>query len=88
MPAEWRPAYAAQVDALLETRARRLVVTLEYDQSIAEGPPYSVPSGELLSYWPGLSPLESRDDLVNGPPKFRDAGLDEMIETVWASAGA
>lgn len=88
MPAEWRPAYAAQVDALLEARAWRLVVTLEYDQSIADGPPYSVPSAELLSYWPGLSPLESRDDLVNGPPKFRDAGLDEMIETVWASAGA
>lgn len=61
---------------------------LYYDQSIVDGPPHSVPSPELLSYWPELSPLESCDDLGNGPPKFREAGLDEMIETVWVSAGA
>ena len=40
---------------------------------------------ELLEYWPELVCLEANEDIANGPPKFREAGLDEMFELVWRS---
>jgi len=80
-----RAAYARHTSALLEPSAEQLVITLEYDQSQVEGPPYSVPPEELLSYWPELIRVDAYDDIENGPPKFREAGLEEMIEVIWRS---
>ena len=37
MPAELRAAYAAHTSALLEPSAEQLIITLEYDQSVAKG---------------------------------------------------
>ncbi|NIV17535.1 MAG: thiopurine S-methyltransferase [Woeseiaceae bacterium] len=85
LPREMRPAYVEHVNRLIPGDVERLVITLEYDQSIAKGPPFSVAAGELLSYWPGLELAESHDDIENGPPKFLAAGLREMIESVWVS---
>lgn len=85
MPAELRSAYAAHTSALLESSAEQLVITLEYDQSIAKGPPFSVPERELLGYWPDLVCVDSRDDIESGPPKFLEAGLTELRQRVWRS---
>lgn len=86
MPPEMRPAYAQHVSSLLTADAQQLVITLNYDQQTANGPPFSVDDSELLSYWPGLARVEARDDIDNAPPKFIEAGLDELIEKVWRSA--
>lgn len=84
--AERRPDYARQVNALLGPMPEQLIIVLEYDQAIAEGPPFSVPADELLEYWPDLVCLEAYEDIANGPPKFREAGLEEMFELVWRSS--
>ena len=84
-PAARRADYARHVNTLLEAMPEQLIITLEYDESIAEGPPFSVPAEEILEYWPDLVCLDAYDDLANGPPKFRDAGLQEMTELVWRS---
>jgi thiopurine S-methyltransferase len=86
MNAEFRPRYATHTSSLLEPGAFQLVIALEYDQRVAKGPPFSVPGDEILAYWPGLMRVEARDDIENGPPKFREAGLKEMTEVVWQSA--
>ena len=83
--AERRPAYASHVSSLLEPMADQLIIVLEYDDTVAEGPPFSIPAHEILGYWPDLVCLEAYDDIDNGPPKFREAGLEEMIELVWRS---
>ena len=85
MPADMRAAYARHVCALLENNAERLIITVEYNQSITNGPPFSVDADELLGYWPGLLCVDSYDDIENGPPKFVNDGLTEMIEKVWRS---
>lgn len=85
LPASVRSVYARQIDRLLKPAAVRLLITLEYDQSIADGPPYSVSEEEVRQYWPSLRRVSAKDDIDNGPPKFRDAGLEEMIEVVWRS---
>jgi thiopurine S-methyltransferase len=82
-PAEQRPDYARHIDALLAPDASKLVITLEYDEEIATGPPYSISPQEIRGYWPELQAVDRYDDIENGPPKFREAGLTEMFETVW-----
>lgn len=82
-PAEQRPAYAKRINALLAPGAYRLLITLEYDDDIATGPPFSISRDEILRYWPDLQEIDRYDDIDNGPPKFRDAGLKEMFESVW-----
>lgn len=84
-PAARRREYARQISALLKPLPEQLIIVLEYDESIAEGPPFSVPADEILEYWPELVCLEAYDDIANGPPKFREAGLEEMVELVWRS---
>jgi len=85
LPAAQRSAYALHVSSLLTDDANQLVITLNYDEEIATGPPFSVGDEELLAYWPHLDCVEQRDDIVNAPPKFLDAGLTEFKEKVWRS---
>ncbi|MDJ0758696.1 MAG: thiopurine S-methyltransferase [Woeseiaceae bacterium] len=81
LPGSVRPAYAAHTQKLVDDGAFHLLVTLEYDQSRAAGPPYSVGGDELAAYWPELRRIESRSDIENSPPKFRS--LDALDEVVW-----
>lgn len=85
MPAERRPHYATHVDSLLARDAEQLLITLEYDQSKANGPPFSVSTDEVHSYWSDLVCIDAYDDIDNAPPKFIEAGLSKLIEKVWRS---
>lgn len=87
LSAELRPGYAAHVRSLLTGDAEQLVITLGYNQSVANGPPFSISDEEVLGYWPGLERVDRYDDTANAPPKFLDAGLTEVLETVWRTAG-
>lgn len=83
---EERARYAAHSKSLLEADAYQMILTLEYDDSVVSGPPYSVGVDEVAARFPDLLRLSSRNDINTGSPKFREAGLDEVIESVWASA--
>lgn len=85
LTAEARKDYVQHTNRLLKPDATKLVVTLDYDQSLVDGPPYSVNSAELLHYWDDLREAGARDDLETCPPKFRAAGLKEVREVFWLS---
>lgn len=85
LPAGTRARYAAHTTARLAANPVQLVITLEYAQACVDGPPYSVPSDEVLSYWPALTRVDAYDDIQNAPPKFCAAGLEELTEVVWRS---
>lgn len=85
LPAELRTRYAAHTTARLGANPVQLVITLEYEQSRVDGPPYSVSPDEVHTYWPLLERVDAYDDIANAPPKFRDAGLAAMTEVVWQS---
>ncbi len=87
LPEADRPAYIKHTKSLLRAAAHRLIITLEYDQIMASGPPYSVPAEEIHQYWPDLQRVAAHNDLDNCPPKFRQAGLDAVMEAAWSSAG-
>ncbi len=86
LPANIRGTYARHTDSLLRADSVRLLITLEYDQVIAEGPPYSVTADEVRKYWPMLRQVYEKDDLENCPPKFRQAGITAIVEVVWMAA--
>lgn len=83
LPPDVRPAYAKHLDSLLAPGASRLLITIDYDDTIATGPPFAIKADEVLGYWPGLKVVDRYDDIDNGPPKFLKAGLTEMYEIVW-----
>lgn len=80
-----RPRYVEHTKRLLKPSALRLIITLEYDQVVVSGPPFSVPAGELTSYWDDLKRVAEKDDIDTCPPKFRKAGLTDIKEVLWLS---
>lgn len=87
LPESLRPRYVAHTKDLLKADATRLVVTLEYDQRIVDGPPYSVPAHEVTGYWGDLVVVGSKNDIDNCPPKFRQAGIEKISEIFWLGRG-
>jgi thiopurine S-methyltransferase len=85
LPADARAAYAAHTNSLLTADAEQLIVTLEYDQAVAAGPPFSISDDEVRAYWPNLVCVDERDDIGDAPPKFIKAGLTSMLEKTWRS---
>lgn len=83
LPPELRPAYAAHTKSLMKPGARHLLITLEYDQTKVDGPPFSVLANEVQSYWPELRRAGEKSALKNMPPKYREAHLAEFVEAVW-----
>lgn len=55
LPAAMRSRYAAHLRALTQD-AQQLLVTLEYDQQLVEGPPFAVGAEELRDLYAGRSP--------------------------------
>jgi thiopurine S-methyltransferase len=86
LSAEQRPAYVEHTARLLKPGALRLVITLEYDQRIVDGPPFAVSAEEITGYWDDLVRIGERDDIETCPPKFRKAGLSEISEVFWLSS--
>ena len=80
-----RPRYVEHTRGLLKPGAMRLVITLEYDQRIVNGPPFSVSADELATYWEDLIRVGEKGDIDNCPPKFREAGLTDIREVFWLS---
>lgn len=87
LPESLRPEYVERTRQLLRPGAVRLIITLEYDQSVVQGPPYSVLPAEIGAYWNDLSRVAEIDDIKTCPPKFRQAGLTEIQEVVWLASG-
>jgi thiopurine S-methyltransferase len=85
LPPELRHVYVERTKALLKANATQLLITLEYDQSIANGPPFSVLADEVQGYWSGLSRAGQLSAIDNMPPKFREAGITQFVETVWVT---
>ena len=87
LPPALRAQYAEQTTRLMAPGAAQLLITLSYAQEVIAGPPFSVESSEVRSYWPGLPVAEEFEALQQSPPKFRQAGLKSVMETLWYAPG-
>jgi len=83
LPPAIRPDYVRHSKALLKPGAAQLLVTLQYDQTMVAGPPFSVQPEEVRRYWGDIPCVSKCNSIETTPPKFREAGLTEVLEVVW-----
>lgn len=83
LPPAMRERYVRHLQHILPAGSQGLLVTLDYDQALMEGPPFSVSDAEVRS-WPGnvweSELLESQDALEE---RFRARGLTRMDERAY-----
>ena len=85
LPPAQRARYADHLDAMLPAAVPRLLVTLEYDQGLRPGPPFSVLAQEVEALFGGrhrVSDLAWFDVLAESPG-FLQRGLTELVERVY-----
>lgn len=58
LPPEMRAQYVAHLRAILPKGTRYLMITMEYDQSLIPGPPFSVPEAEVRLLFSGVDSIE------------------------------
>ncbi len=79
MPKEMRATYSAQVQALCQT-APQLIITINYDQSTWQGPPFSVTPNQVLDYYQDryvITQLLNTTSVLNAAPTL------SVTEQVW-----
>ncbi|MGY4523497.1 thiopurine S-methyltransferase [Pseudomonas sp. TE21394] len=84
LPPQMRARYLQRLSALLPVGCRGLVVTLDYDQVLLDGPPFSVGDEELrqgLAGWQ-VNGLEVAE-VIEQSPKFMQAGITSLLERVY-----
>jgi thiopurine S-methyltransferase len=80
-----RPGYAAQLTKLLGHDGSGLLVTLEYNPSEMNGPPFSVPREEVYRLFDTAFTLEPlfHLDVLEENQKFREKGLSQLTEQAY-----
>jgi len=85
LPPAMRARYVDHLLRVIPDQARILLVTLEYDQNLVAGPPFSVLPEEVTVHYEercSIEPLESQvtDQL---PPKFAAQGVERAVEAIY-----
>jgi len=84
LPAQMRAMYMQALSGLLPANCRGLLVTLDYDQALLAGPPFSVGDAEVRQGFAGwqLNELEAVE-MIQDSPKFVQAGVPSLLERVY-----
>lgn len=84
LPLQMRAKYMEALSALLPVRCQGLLVTLNYDQALLDGPPFSVGDEEVRQGLVGWQVDELEVvELIQESPKFSQAGASSLLERVY-----
>ncbi|KAF0811101.1 thiopurine S-methyltransferase [Alcanivorax sp. S71-1-4] len=88
LPPLMRERYVAHLRRILPAGWRMLLVSLEYDQSKMDGPPFSVSADEVERLFHGCAVRQLEvEDASSGQPRFEEAGLNTLRERAWLIEG-
>ena len=84
LPPAMRVKYVDVLKTLIGPGGRGLMVTLEYDQNLTEGPPFSVSVEAVKDLFSPEFDIQILDSHVveNVPPRFVQAGINTLTEHV------
>ena len=84
LPPAMRQSYAQKLTELCQ-RVPKLLITLEYEQSKMDGPPFSVSEDEVRALYQANYQVKqlSAQDVLGNNAKFREKGLDYMNECIY-----
>lgn len=80
-----RGSYAAKLAEILPARVQMLLISMTYPQAEMQGPPFSVPEGEVRELYEEhftVERLRQRDVLAENP-RFRERGLTSLTAEVY-----
>lgn len=85
LPPKMRVSYAERMRQLLNPGTRILLVTFDYPQLQMQGPPFCVPTSEVLALYGGWCDVEllNSKEILDDEPHFRDRGLSRLQEQVY-----
>lgn len=85
MPQDMRERYAKKMAELQKPGIRTLLVTLSYDQSDMDGPPFSVSDENVIDLYANDFSVEKLcyKEIIHDEPGFRNRGLTSLTETVY-----
>jgi thiopurine S-methyltransferase len=84
LPPTVRPRYVRHLETLMERSAQGLVISLEYDTSAMEGPPFSVPENEIGTLFTHFQSEKLHEyDCLDDEPRFKERGVRWMKEVVY-----
>lgn len=77
-----RKAYVKKMRSLFSHEVQTLLVTLEYDQELMQGPPFSVGYEEVIWHFAYDHVIEflCEIDILEQESRFRERGLDKLTE--------
>ena len=84
LPDKLRRQYVSHLRQLFPT-AKMLLITLDYDQNIMSGPPFSVTQEEVNKLY-SFAKIEllHRSDIIEKEPVFKNRGLTSFFETAYS----
>ena len=85
LPAEKRKRYVDKQVEILPENVKLLLVALEYNQQLMNGPPFSVSQHEVLDLYQDKFKVNelSRNNILDDEPRFKQRGIDYLTETVY-----
>ncbi len=85
LPPDMRPRYAARLAELVPSGSPSLLITLDYDQTQMNGPPFAVAKGEVRGLFGDAFDIDAiaTVDVLAEQPRFRERGLDRLTEQVY-----
>jgi thiopurine S-methyltransferase len=84
LPASDRKPYAAKLQSLLAPAGDLLLISLEYDPSQMEGPPFCVSESEIRELFESCAIEKLYDhDCLADEPRFQERGVTWLRETVF-----
>ena len=84
-----RGRYSNHMRSIVPNATSQLLITLDYDQTQMEGPPFAVSAEEVVQYYTPEYSLEmlEQNDVLDERPRWRDQGLTALTETVYRLGG-
>jgi len=85
LPPAMRARYVNHLSNLLEQQVRGLLLTMDYNQSEMEGPPFSVSDEEVSQLYADTCTVQqlSRTDILHSQPRLLERGLTRLSEQAW-----
>ena len=80
-----RPRYCDHMLSIIPAVSNMLLITLEYDQSEMQGPPFAVMPDEVNRHYTGAFDIDllETNDILDERPRWRKVGLSALEETVF-----
>jgi thiopurine S-methyltransferase len=81
-----RPRYYDHMLSILPASCDMLLISLEYDQTEMQGPPFSVPTEEIIQRYRDTFSIHALEtsNIIDERPRWRKVGLSALQETVFS----